>query len=516
MCNYDKLSKICQNISVLYVEDDAAVLKENSIIFKNFFTTMITAKDGIEGLEKYNQYKNDIGEFFDLIISDINMPNLDGISMIKQIKEINTTQEVIVMSAYSDSDKLIKLIQLGISNFLIKPLKLNIFLETTYKICENISNKKELCLTYDIINLSKDHSSFIDKNYIYRQVNNAYLEAHNKKRDDIIGLSVATLMGEDIFNNIIKDKLDDCLNGNEVHYKDWFDFKGIGKRYMDVYYYPHKIKNGIVIGVVITSHDITELINAQQELQRKDKLFYEQSKIASLGELIENIAHQWRQPLSVISTAASGLIIEQEFGTLTDKRTKETCQIINSKAQYLSKTIEEFRDYLTGDIKEIEFNLVKNNKRFLQLIEAAIEENNISIVLDLQDDISITGYPNRLIECFINIFNNSKDALILNNNKDDRYIFISQKIIDDNIVIKFKDNAGGIKQKNLSKIFEPYFTTKHQAQGVGLSLNKTYNIIKNLGGTIEVENIDFLYDDKSYTGAEFTINISLNKEALIQ
>ena len=96
---------------------------------------------------------------------------------------------------------------------------------------------------------------------------------------------------------------------------------------------------------------------------------------------------------------------------------------------------------------------------------------------DILPAVNIHGYPNELIQCFMNIFNNAKDALKENNKQNDRYIFISQEVVDNYVIIKFKDNAGGIPENIINKVFEPYFTTKHQSQGTGLGLHMAYNLI---------------------------------------
>ncbi|MEA3353569.1 MAG: HAMP domain-containing sensor histidine kinase [Campylobacterota bacterium] len=137
-----------------------------------------------------------------------------------------------------------------------------------------------------------------------------------------------------------------------------------------------------------------------------------------------------------------------------------------------------------------------------------MKNNDIKIVKELDEQIEIDSYPNELIQCFINIFNNSKD--ILKDIKTNRYFFISAYIKDDKVIIKFKDNAGGIPDNIMPHIFEPYFTTKHKSQGTGLGLHMTYNlIVEGMKGTIEVENVTYKYHGEEYTGALFKIILPL-------
>ena len=247
--------------------------------------------------------------------------------------------------------------------------------------------------------------------------------------------------------------------------------------------------------------------NFKQKLNQ-EKLILQQAKLADMGNMLANIAHQWRQPLSVISTGATGIKIKKEYNMLEDNELFQICETINDNAQYLSQTIEDFRSFLKGDNEAVNFNLKNDTENFIKLVDTLIKQYNIQLILELQEDIQIKGYPNELIQCFINIFNNSKDALVANNNENDRYVFITQTIKNDKITITFKDNAGGIKKDILNRIFEPYFTTKHKAQGTGLGLHMSYNLIVNgMSGDIVVENETYTFNGKKYKGAKFTINI---------
>ncbi|MFA9238906.1 MAG: ATP-binding protein [Candidatus Paceibacteria bacterium] len=241
--------------------------------------------------------------------------------------------------------------------------------------------------------------------------------------------------------------------------------------------------------------------------QQKDKILNEQSKMAAMGEMICNIAHQWRQPLSAISTAATGIIIQKEYNMFEEDKLVKTCSIINDNAQYLSRTIDDFKNFIKGDRTKKIFNLNNNIESFLHLVDSSIKNNQIKIILDLQEDIQIDGYENELIQCLINIFNNAKDAL-KEKNIGERLIFISTYINEDKTIIKIKDNAGGIQPEVLPHIFEAYFTTKHKSQGTGLGLNMTYNLIVNgMSGNIEVKNITYEYEGNNYSGAEFFISL---------
>ena len=248
------------------------------------------------------------------------------------------------------------------------------------------------------------------------------------------------------------------------------------------------------------------------EIDKNNKIqqhLFKSEKLAAMGEMIGNIAHQWRQPLSVISTSATGMLMQKEYDILTDEMFKNNCLTIDENAQYLSRTIDDFKNFIKGDRTKKIFNLTNSINSFLHLVDGSIKVNNINIILDLDDSIKIDGYENELIQCFMNIFNNSKDAL-KENNIQNKLIFITTISKDTNIEIRFKDNANGIPKNILPKVFEPYFTTKHKSQGTGLGLHMTYNlIVDGMHGSIDVYNKTYIYNQQKYTGAEFRIILSV-------
>ena len=270
----------------------------------------------------------------------------------------------------------------------------------------------------------------------------------------------------------------------------------------------------IIILIIILSLSLSYTIqkrfeNYKTKAHQKDKMITEQSKMVAMGEMIGNIAHQWRQPLSIISTGATGMKVQKEYGLLTDEEFNKICDLINENAQYLSETIDDFKNFIKGDrVKEI-FSLEENINSFVHLVEGSIKSNNIKLILNLENDIKINGYSNELMQCFINIFNNAKDAL-KEQAKQDKIIMISTYSQEDTAVIEIVDNAEGIAEDILPKIFEPYFTTKHKSQGTGLGLSMTYKfIVDGMNGTIEAQNKEFQYNHKNYRGAEIKIVLPL-------
>ena len=262
-------------------------------------------------------------------------------------------------------------------------------------------------------------------------------------------------------------------------------------------------------------HDILKRERELQiQMRNQHQIILEQKKMVALGEMIGNIAHQWRQPLAVISAAAGGLRLYKEHDLLTDQLFESSLETISNTTQYLSKTIDDFRDFIKGDDKKVVFDLSQNIEKCLEIEKAILNRHNINVIKDFVDGIKLYNFENGLLQCLINIINNAKDAME-NIDEDDRFLSITTKKIDNtHIKIAIVDSGGGVNENVITKIFEPYFTTKHQSQGTGLGLHMTYNIITDaMGGKISVENKTVSFEDKTYSGAMFEIVLAIYDES---
>ena len=247
------------------------------------------------------------------------------------------------------------------------------------------------------------------------------------------------------------------------------------------------------------------------EIKRKENLLAEQTKLAAMGEMIGNIAHQWRQPLNIISITASSLKLKQEMGLLKEEDLFDAVKQITETTKHLSNTIDVFKDFLKEDKEKSLFNLSQNIQNDLSLIDTLLKKNNITISLDLDDDIYLFNFSNEFSQALINILHNASDALNFKLKIDDfRLIKIITREIKNQVEILILDNAGGIPKDIIHKIFEPYFTTKHKYHGTGLGLYMTHKILKtSMKGDIAVSNERFLHDELLYEGACFKITLPI-------
>jgi len=266
-----------------------------------------------------------------------------------------------------------------------------------------------------------------------------------------------------------------------------------------------------------------ELININKELEKKIEVAIEKNsiiesrlhqaeKLASMGEMIGNIAHQWRQPISVISMWANNIIADIDMDEVDNKNLKEYAQKINEQTKYLSQTIDDFRNFFSPNKESRLFLLKDSIDKTLNLLSGSLNAHNIKLIIDVKD-IEIFLLENELTQVILNILKNAKDVLVTLPKDKKRLLFINGYEDDKNVVIEIIDSAGGVPTNILDKIFEPYFTTKYKSQGTGIGLYMAQSIItRNFFGSLVVENITYNYENHHYKGAKFIIKIPMEKD----
>lgn len=254
-------------------------------------------------------------------------------------------------------------------------------------------------------------------------------------------------------------------------------------------------------------------IKLKEELFEKEQMLVQTSKLAAMGEMIGNIAHQWKQPLSIISMEANKLKANYALNEILEPQTAlNFADNTLKQVEFLAKTIDDFRGFFNPNKPNEVYNLKSFIDKCIDLVDASFDSNTIKTIKDIDDKIDSYGDPNQLLQAIINILNNARDALKNASDLREKLVFIVSAKEDEhqNIVISIKDNAGGIPENILPRIFEPYFTTKEEQKGTGLGLYISHTIItKNLKGSIKAENDIFEYDGEKYKGAKFTITLPM-------
>ena len=254
----------------------------------------------------------------------------------------------------------------------------------------------------------------------------------------------------------------------------------------------------------ITSFDALRVdITPQIELENQQNLLVEQSKSAALGEMISMIAHQWRQPLQAVSILIQKLpLIKMLNGELTDETLDEVVSQVTIQLDYMSKTIDDFRDYFKPNKKKEEVYIENVINKSMDFLAYLFKLNGVEIKYKNESTTQIYIFLNEMVQVFINLAKNSCDAMI-EKNIENRVISIYSYEKNEDLFIEFEDNAGGMKPEVISKIFDPYFSTKSKKNGTGLGLYMSKTIIEqHSNGKISVCNTE--------NGAKFIIKLPLN------
>jgi signal transduction histidine kinase len=231
------------------------------------------------------------------------------------------------------------------------------------------------------------------------------------------------------------------------------------------------------------------------EKQQNETILINKSKLASMGEMIGNIAHQWRQPLTHLSYIIMNLKAAYENDKLDKKYLEKKTDEANKQIEFMSHTIDDFRNFFKISKQKEEFSLIECINESINLLNESFKSLDIKLNFNYTENFRIRTYKGEFAQVIFNLLNNAKDEFIKQEIKDAKIIInIIKK--EENILIEIIDNAGGISEKIIKKIFEPYFTTKEKGLGIGLYMSKVI-IEKNIGGKLEVEN--------TINGAKFII-----------
>lgn len=255
-------------------------------------------------------------------------------------------------------------------------------------------------------------------------------------------------------------------------------------------------------------------IKVADELKKsleKEKLLIHQSKMATMGEMIGSITHQWKQPLSLLSMS-NGIIrlSREEKDMFTEKEIDESVNRIDFAINNISQTIDDFKNFFNPNKERTLFLISDSIDETFKLVSFQFKNNNIEIIKNISE-VSLYGSQNELQQVFVNLLKNAKEELIKKSSKEKRLIFIDIYLDNDNAIIKIKDNADGIPEKIIENVFDSYFTTKEKDGGSGIGLYISKQIIEgSMKGSITVENKEFIYENENYKGAEFTILIPMD------
>ena len=496
-----------KNETILVLDNSEEICKslQNILLQRNYNVLIAhTAKDGLEILKN-----NEIS----LLILDMEIEDIKALDLLEGLRDMYLLNQFFVMALSNNQNPSIvrDTLKNGAKDFLLKPFLYEEFLLKVDMLVSSSRNKK----------ISADQKKQIENNLKgFKELLNSTIGAMFIFEMNICvncNLEAVELLGYKRKSKLLNKGIFDIFTDVSAEHKEYLlDDK------LDHYFEDTILsKNGAVYQVqikernILIDNKVLKIVAVMDvtDVKRQEKIISQQTKMASMGEMIGNIAHQWRQPLSAISIAAGGIKLNYEFDMEDRAETIIELDNIVDNTTFLSSTIESFQNFLKIDKKTTKFDLQSAFSKTLAIINANLKANKIFIIEDYSFSGSIKGIENELMQVFLNIINNAADVLKHSpDTSKTKYIKVSIMQNENNIDITIHDNGEGISNDIINKIFEPYFTTKHQSQGTGLGLYMTHQIIENMNGNIEVSNETFKHDNEIHKGAKFLISFPLEKE----
>jgi len=399
------------SLTLLYAEDDPQSRKNYAFVLEEYFSTVYIAKDGREALDLYHEKKPDV------LLLDISMPLINGLDVAKTVRKENKDIPIIMLTAHSEQDMLMRAVNLKLEEYLLKPI-----------------NDKRLTQSLEkAIKEIRDHP----------KVSVLNIEEFKNTQNELKGL-----------NKSLEEKVKVEVDKNK-----------------------------------------------EQQL-----MMMQQNRLAQMGEVINMIAHQWKQPLNALSIIGHSLVLKHMKGKLDTKAIDTFSSNSQKQIIGMSETIDDFRDFFKPEKEKKTFDIVKSINHSVKILSPVLKYENIKLTLSMSGECVIYGFSNELGQSIINIMNNAKDALS-QRDIEEKCIDINLTKNDTKVILTIADNAGGIPEDIIKKIFDPYFSTKENNNGTGLGLYMTKLIIEeHMNGKITVENIN--------EGAKF--NIIFDREEKIK
>jgi C4-dicarboxylate-specific signal transduction histidine kinase len=412
------------------------------------------AKNGAEALRLI------LAQRPDLVISDIVMPEMDGFELCRRVREIESLKSlpIILLTHLNDSADVLHSLEAGADYFISKPYNNKLLLS---RITSTLQREGA---HYD-----EEHDGAVKLSYHGQDYRVSATKAQ------IIDLLLATY-------ELAAEKNQELLNAKQA-------LSDLNQQ----------LELRVRERTEALETETAERVQAVQELAKKDEILMQQSRQAALGEMIGNIAHQWRQPLNAVGLLVQDIALCYEYDNFSKEYLDANTKKIMKLVRHMSQTIDDFRNFFTPDREKVDFDLGKTVAKTLVLVEGSLSDKGIKVQMNAQEAPILTGFPNEFSQVLLNILNNAKDAF---SGRETAEPVVSVRITMENgrAVVTIADNAGGIPEEIIDRVFEPYFTTKEQGKGTGIGLYMSKKIVeKTMNGSLTVRNTG--------EGAEFRIEV---------
>jgi len=428
---------------ILIVDDSPTQAKLLELILDEQGYRVFVAHNGREAVDLISVNKPD------LVISDIIMPGMNGFELCRLIRQTEETKSIpiILLTNLNDPADVLRSLEAGANYFISKPY-------------DNAALLSRVSQTLSSAGQSRAGGD--DDGVEVRYHGQSY--SIGAQKDQIIDLLLATY-------EMAVEKNQELFNARNA-------LRSLNQ----------ELEKRVSERTAALTAETAERLRALEELRRKDELLMQQSRQAAMGEMIGNIAHQWRQPLNVVGLLVQELAVCHEHGDFSKEYLDNAVDKIMQLILHMSQTIDDFRNFFKPEKEKSSFRVCQVVAGTLSLVDGNFSAKHIKVDLVTADDPVVTGYPNEYSQVLLNILSNAADAL-QEQNTPDPHIVIRVFTENDKAVVTVTDNAGGIREDVISRIFEPYFTTKEQGKGTGVGLYMAKNIIENsMNGRLTVRN----------------------------
>lgn len=329
-------------------------------------------------------------------------------------------------------------------------------------------------------------------------VNPAFVEKTGYTFEELKDKTPRILQGEDTNKDVLKELKDKCkkgefFQGSTINYR-----KDGSSYYVEWNISPIKDEKGNITHYISIQKDISTEVeykkvleekvkHQEKELELKDTIVSQNTRLALMGEMIDSVAHQWKQPLNIMNLQTQMLSFDFKSGKMNKEYINKYINNIEDQIMHMNETLNEFRNFLRPNKQKEDFEIQDTINSVDALVKNELVTYNIELKYNIQDNFVINGFKNEFKHILLNLINNSKDAFIQNNIKN-RNILIETHSLDTTNKIIYKDNAGGIPDDIKDKIFEINFTTKEQLNGTGMGLYMCKKILQNHNAEIYIDS----------------------------
>lgn len=491
--------------TLLIVDDSNFVRNYLELLLHSRGFLVLTATNGKDALEVMEQYP------IDALVADLEMPIVDGFALMAKIRRNKRYRNlpVMILTGSGDSNKIAKVIKHDVRDLIKKPYVIE---EVLLKIDNMINTLKQQKIIHRERNrFNLYHEAIVNSTLYMKLTPDLTINYMNERLRTLLGIS---------FSPLNKPLLPALLADTEVPWLDTlgamtFDTEPQERAYVfrggdNTYHYVSAVvsgvfdENGRLLELVFIGHDISQmhanenLLHERIEEQtminiEQQRMMFNQAKMAAMGEMIGNIAHQWRQPLNTLGLLIQDLDDAHVFGELDDAYLHTMISKSMDQIQYMSKTIDDFRNFFQPDKQKVTFNVADAITKTVDIVEKMLQINGIELRVETSDPLSdIVGYPGQMQQVLLNLVNNAKDATITKNGEyggKEKWIRIVAREEGPSLIVSVQDNGGGIPEAIIDRIFEPYYTTKEEGKGTGIGLYMSKMIVEqNMGGRLSVHN----------------------------